>query len=270
MKGALLLIGGLMAGLTAMAQIQPVRAEGCPPNSAPVPHSEKDNVVYCRCVPGFENRGGVCVRVAEPAKDAKPKDVDFPPAAANLVNIMDKVAKNLDRPKGGYHKDLQPKLVCNLFFQGVGEELTKLGLPARAGAWKKGLMAAEIKAKIEADKKDWREVKEGDVQGRANQGVIVVAVSRDHVAIAFPVPPGTQFSVKGPLFRDGNEHGPENQADRRLHASSWGAIPARNMFGYAYSDKEKKQLESPKFYVWGPSESAGSSRSAYKREIAPR
>lgn len=268
MRRTLLLATGGMIGFAAMVYTSAAAAQGCPPNSAPV--SEKDNVVHCRCIPGFENRGGVCVRVAEPAGGTKPEDVRFPPAAANLVNIMDKVTKELNRPKGGYHKDLEPRLVCNLFFQGVGKELNRLGLPAGTGAWKKGLKAAQIKARIEADKSAWSEVQEENVQQRANRGIIVVAVSNDHVAIAFPVPPDTQFSAKGPLFRDGNEHGPERQADRRLHASSWDAIPARNMFGYEYSDKEKKQLKSPRFYVWVPSESPASTQSAYKRKVAPR
>ncbi|MDD3847418.1 MAG: hypothetical protein PHC90_13805 [Syntrophorhabdaceae bacterium] len=262
MKPSLTLFAVAMAGLAAIVPIQPVRGEGCPPNSAPVETvSEKDTIIHCRCVSGFENREGVCVRV---------KDAKFPPAAANLVNIMDRVTKELNRPKGGYHKGLKPRLVCNLFFQGVGKELTKLGLPADRGAWKKGLIAVQIKGEIEADKTAWNELKEGDVQERANRGIIVVAVSRDHVAIAFPVPPGTQFSAKEPLFRDGNEHGPENQADRRLHASSWGAVPARNMFGYEYGDKEKKELKSPRFYVWTPSESSASALSHYKRQIVPR
>ncbi len=260
--------GAVVIGLAATAQIQPAGAKGCPPNSAFV--SDEDNVVHCRCIPGFENRDGVCVRVTEPAKEGKPKDVNFPPAAANLVHIMDKVTKKLNRPKGGYHKDLKPRLVCNFFFQGVGEELKKLGLPADRGAWKKGLRAAQIKAKIEADRTDWNELREEDVQERANRGIIVVAVSPDHVAIAFPIPPQIQFSGRGPLLRDGNEHGPETQADHRLHASSWGAVPAHNMFSYEYSDSQKKHLKSPKFYVWTPSESPASSLSDYKREIAPR
>lgn len=268
MKPSVLLATGVMVGLVAIAHISPVRAQGCPPNSTPV--SENDDVVHCRCISGFENRGGVCVRTMKPSGETKPEDVKFPPAAANLVNIMDRVTKELNRPKGGYHKDLDPARVCNLFFQGVGKELKRLGLPAGTGAWQKGLTAARIKERIEKDGIDWNEVKEEDVQVRANQGIVVVAVSRDHVAIAFPAPPGTQFSDRGPLFRDGNEHGPENQADRRLHASSWGAVPARNMFGYEYGDKEKKRLDSPRFYVWAPSESPASGQSAYKRAVAPR
>lgn len=268
MKRYLLLATSIMVGLAAVAHISSARAQGCPSNSTPV--SEKDDIVHCRCISGFENREGVCVRTAEPAKKALPEDVRFPPAAANLVNIMDRVTRELDRPKGGYHKDLDPRRVCNFFFQGVGRELKKLGLPTDTGAWKKGLVASQIKERIEKDRIDWGKVKEKDVQALANRGIIVVAVSRDHVAIAFPVPSDTQFSDTGPLFRDGNEHGPENQANRRLHASSWGAVPARNMFDYEYRDKDKKQLKSPRFYVWTPSQSPASAQSAYIRAVAPR
>lgn len=205
------------------------------------------------------------------ASGEKSKDVPFPPAAANLVNIMDKVTKDLNRPKGGYHKNLDPKLVCNLFFQGIGEELKKQGLPAGTKAWQKGLRAHQIKEAIESDKTgEWREVKEKDVQQLANKGIIVVGLSKEHVATAFPAPPGAKIKTNGPLFRDGNEHAPDRQADHRLHASSWGAIPSHNMFQYEYKDKEKKQLESPKFYVWTPSESLDSNSSDYKTQIAPR
>jgi hypothetical protein len=261
MKPAFLLAAGALFGLAVIMPIQPVRAQGCPPNAAPV--SEDDNVVHCRCVPGFENKDGVCAPVTQPPTEVKSEDARFPPAAANLVNIMDKTTEKLKRPKGGYHEGLEAR--CNLFFHGIGEELTKLGLPADTGAWEKGLKANQIKARIEKDKTDWNEVNENDVQELANKGVIVVVVSPGHVAVAFPKPVDSKFPGKGgPLLRDGNEHGPETQADNRLHASSWGAIPAHNMFSY------KTESSSPKFYVWAPSASPASEQSQYKKEIVAK
>jgi hypothetical protein len=64
MKLSHFLLPGVMVMLAATAQIQPVYGGECPPNSAPV--SEKDNVVHCRCIHGYENKGGVCVPVTEP------------------------------------------------------------------------------------------------------------------------------------------------------------------------------------------------------------
>ncbi|MGA9109385.1 MAG: hypothetical protein ACLPSL_16465 [Smithella sp.] len=63
MKLSHFLLSGVMVMLAATAQIQPVYGGECPPNSAPA--SEKDNVVHCRCISGFENKGGVCVPVTE-------------------------------------------------------------------------------------------------------------------------------------------------------------------------------------------------------------
>lgn len=261
MKPSLVLIAGAVMGLAVIVHIQPAFGQGCPSNSTAV--SEEDNVVHCRCNSGFEKKGGVCVPVTQPPTEAKSKDASFPAAAANLVNIMDKVAEKLNRPKGGYHKDLEAR--CNLFFQGIGEELTKLGLPANTGVWKEGLKANAIKAKIETDKTDWAEVNEKDVQDLANKGIIVVGLSAGHVSVAFPKPGDSQISEKGgPLLRDGNEHGPDRQADHRLYASSWGAIPSHKMFGY------NSPSSTPKFYVWKPSASPASSESEYKREISPR
>lgn len=47
----------------AITQTQSINAQGCPPNSAPV--SEADNIVHCRCIAGYDNQGGVCMRVKE-------------------------------------------------------------------------------------------------------------------------------------------------------------------------------------------------------------
>jgi hypothetical protein len=63
MKRFHFLLLGVVVMLAATMQSQPVYGE-CPPNSAPV--SEKDNVVHCRCISGFENKGGVCVPVTKP------------------------------------------------------------------------------------------------------------------------------------------------------------------------------------------------------------
>jgi len=62
MKRLHFLLLGVMVMLAATMQSQPVYGE-CPPNSAPV--SEKDNVVHCRCISGFENKGGACVPATE-------------------------------------------------------------------------------------------------------------------------------------------------------------------------------------------------------------
>lgn len=67
MKPSLFIFSGVMIILAAIVQIQPVNAGECPPNSAPV--SEKDNVVHCRCIAGFENKGGVCVPMLKPESD---------------------------------------------------------------------------------------------------------------------------------------------------------------------------------------------------------
>ncbi|MGA3281529.1 MAG: hypothetical protein ABSD50_11155 [Smithella sp.] len=63
MKRSHFLLLGVMVMLAATMQSQNVYGE-CPPNSAPV--SEKDNVVHCRCIQGFENKGGVCLPVTKP------------------------------------------------------------------------------------------------------------------------------------------------------------------------------------------------------------
>jgi hypothetical protein len=56
----LLAVCAIMA-LASLSQTQSVDAQGCPPNSAPV--SESGNIVHCRCIEGYVNRGGACVPV---------------------------------------------------------------------------------------------------------------------------------------------------------------------------------------------------------------
>jgi hypothetical protein len=176
------------------------------------------------------------------------------PAAGALVQMLNGVAQYLKLPKGGSHQD--ESLNCRFYFQGLGRELRKRGLPATSEVWSDGhLQANQITQKIESDPGEWQNVKdEADVQKLANQGIVVVGVSsgqsHGHIAIAFPAPPGldpSQFRDHGhgPFVRDGNEHPPEAEVDERLYASTWGAVQSSKAYAYG--------TEAPRWYVWVPS-----------------
>ena len=61
MKFARLAISVLCLGFAVLTQVAYGQDQGCPPNAAPI--SEKDNIVRCRCVAGFENRNNACVPI---------------------------------------------------------------------------------------------------------------------------------------------------------------------------------------------------------------
>jgi hypothetical protein len=174
--------------------------------------------------------------------------ITLSPAAADLVALMNDVSKKLNLPKGGRHE--QQSKNCSSFFRGVGRELEARGLPATSEAWSPHLVANDIMDKIESNQsQQWKKVDEKQVQEMANQGFLVVGLSKGlpngHVGIAFPIPPGldpAKFSGTGPFVRDGNEHYLKHE--KRLYATTWGAVEATKTFDY--------KNHPPKWYIWLP------------------
>ena len=181
----------------------------------------------------------------------------MPPVAAELVETFNEASNQLNLPRDVIDIDDESQsLNCKRYFQTVGAQLLSgRGLPASpSSVWKdKSLDANGITQQIESNPIEWQEVNESDVQILANQGIVVVGVSsgvsHGHLAFAFPVPPALDLSQfkngSGPFVRDGNVHPSDQELDRRLYPSGWGAVRATKAFAYGN--------QAPKWYIWMPS-----------------
>ena len=181
------------------------------------------------------------------------RSTGMPASAAALVDMLNAAAQNLKLPKGGFHSG--EYLNCKFYFQGLGAELRKRGVPATGDVWSdEKLSANDIVRRIESGNGEWKPVGDSDVQELANEGVVVVGLasgaSHGHIAVAFPTPPGQDLSSipgKAPFIRDGDEHPPDTEADHKLYPSTWGAVRANRVFA---------RSAPPRWYVWTPSMSA--------------
>lgn len=183
------------------------------------------------------------------------RNTRMPASAATLVDMLNSAAQNLKLPKGGVHSG--ESLNCKFYFQSLGAELRKHGLSATAEVWSNDKLSAnDIVGKIKSGTAEWKPVSDSNVQELANRGVVVVGLaggaSHGHIAVAFPTSPGQDLSTirgQGPFIRDGDEHSPDTEADRKLYPSTWGAVKASKVFSYRRSP--------PEWYVWTPSMSKG-------------
>lgn len=178
------------------------------------------------------------------------RNTSMPASAAALVDMLDAAAHNLKLPKGGSHSG--ESLNCKFYFQGLGAELRKRGLPATGDVWSnEKLSANDIVSRIEAGSSEWKSVSASEVQKLANEGVVVVGLasgtSHGHIAVAFPAPAGQNLSGipgEAPFIRDGDEHPPDTEADHKLYPSTWGAVRANRVFA---------RSAPPRWYAWTPS-----------------
>lgn len=91
MHPKILIVAAVAAlAIVPAASIPSAVAQGCPANSEPVPGTETQAVVHCRCVAGYENQGGVCEATVAPQP---------PPAAqqqiAELCSSLDDETREL-------------------------------------------------------------------------------------------------------------------------------------------------------------------------------
>jgi len=184
----------------------------------------------------------------------------------DLINSMNAASALLQKrgrqPKGPADKREIVGLNCQDFFRFVFRDLEK----RRGQKWRKWAYpyprknADEIAKQIIKDGEKlpllWREVNEGEVQGYANRGAIVVGVlkangrTHGHLSIGAPTPPcfdSKSFDPKGekghgPFVRDGNEH--DLRKDGFGYAmSSWGAVRA----------SRATPLEETRWFLFAPS-----------------
>lgn len=191
--------------------------------------------------------------------DAAEAASTLPKSAAELVEMFNRVSAAMPTNNGdkslekGVDTKNMERLNCNFYFRGMGRELLAKGYPATGPEWTNtDLQANKIVDIIVTNKKHWRKIRESDVQNLANQGIIVVGVTKHepngHIAIVFPIPPGIKVADgTGPFVRDGNETMgfSTETGNKKIYPHEWGAVRASKAW--------PKSGPQPMWYIWLPS-----------------
>jgi hypothetical protein len=196
------------------------------------------------------DRFNAAVRLAEAS--LPPSGGLLSESAAELTAIFNRVAKELNLPKGPATDRPLAAKNCSTYFNGVAAALSRAGRPSWQGDFQ-NLNADGIAARLHELSQNggnWASIDISEAQTLASRGAVVVGASPldssgfGHIGFAIPLPPGldaSRFSGTGPFVRDGNEHVPAR--DPKLYPSTWGAVKASKAF----------QLTRTRWYVFVPS-----------------